>query len=213
MLQTKVFLLAIMLSGAAAAGTLSYTGTLPTDDSIQLFFFTLPASSTVTIESLSFAGGANAAGTTISSGGFSPDIWLFDSTGTLLQLDSPESPEHSAPGECGPRAIDPSTGFCWDAYQQTSLSPGSYTVALTQDGNVLNDGFSLAGGFSEQGDPNYTDVLGLGGMFYLPDGITERDSAWAVDISGIPVTPTPEPGTWFAGLILLGTLVRRRFNR
>ena len=194
----------------ANAATVSYTGTFTADDNVRLFTFTLPAANTVTAETWSFAGGVNAAGNPIPAGGFSPDVWLFDSTGTLLQADSPESPHHAAPSDCGPRAVDPATGFCWDAYLKVALPAGPYTLVLTQDGNVLADGFSLAGAFTEQGVSNFTDVLGLGGEFYLPDGLTERDGQWALDISGIPAAAAPEPGACVAGLALLGLLAYRR---
>src|SRR5579875_468354 len=146
----RIFLLTLSFTLANAA-VVSYTGTFTGDGDVQLFNFQLTAPATVTAQTWSFAGGINAAGTVIAPGGFSPHIWLFDSSGILLQADSPESPDHTAPSDCGPRAIDPSTGFCWDAYLNVPLTAGSYTLALTQDGNVLVDGFSLASGFTEQG--------------------------------------------------------------
>lgn len=213
MWKAKFLLLAMVAVMAGRAATLSYTGTFTGDGDVELFTFTLASANTVTAQTLSFAGGENAAGMTISPGGFSPDLWLFDATGTLLLQDSPESPNHAAPSDCGPRAIDPLTGFCWDAYLTAALPAGSYTLALTQDGNVLFDGYSLAGGFTEQGVPNYTDVNGLGGDFYLPDGLTERDGDWAVDISGVTDTTAPEPGTGIVTFALLAfALYRRALN-
>lgn len=211
MLKDKLIVLAFVAFSTAAATTISYTGLFTGDGDVQLLSFTLPTASTVTIQTLSFAGGVNAAGTTIAPGGFSPDVWLFDPTGALLLADSPESPDHAAPSDCGLRAIDPGSGFCWDAYLNADLTAGTYSVALSQDGNVLADGYSLAGGFTEQGVSNYTDVNGLGGEFYLPDGLTERDGNWALDISGVPPIGVPEPGTGIAalGLVCLG-LYRRR---
>lgn len=210
MKKAKLLLLTALFVTAGNAATVSYMGTFAGDGDVQLIAFTLPSVSTVTIDTLSFAGGVNAAGTTIPAGGFSPDLWLFDGTGTLLLEDSPESPHHAAPGDCGTRAIDPATGFCWDGYLSAALTAGSYTLALTQDGNVLADGYSLAGGFTEQGVSNYTDVNGLGGEFYLPDGLTERDADWALDISGLPRASIPEPGTGIAALALLGLFIYRR---
>ncbi len=210
MLKEKLILLALAAFSTAHAATISYTGLFAGDGDVELLSFTLPAANTVTIQTLSFAGGVNAAGKTIAPGGFSPDVWLFDPTGTLLLADSPESPDHAAPSDCGPRAIDAASGFCWDAYLAANLTEGTYTVALTQDGNVLADGYSLAGGFTEQGVSNYTDVNGLGGSFYLPDGLTERDGNWALDISGVPSTGIPEPG-FIAALGLVCLFVYRRF--
>jgi hypothetical protein len=210
MAKNKAVLLTLLAVTAGNAATLSYTGVFTGDGDVQLFSFTIPSANTVTIQSFSFAGGVNGAGTTIPGGGFSPDIWLFDPTGTLLLADSPESPHHAAPGDCGPRGIDAATGFCWDAYSSALLPAGSYTLALTQDGNDLADGFSLAGGFTEQGIANYTDVNSLGGMFYLPDGVTARDGNWALDISGLPATTIPEPNTSIAVLALVSLLIYRR---
>ncbi len=207
----KIAILISLCTVFASAGSISYTGAFSTDDEVQTFAVNVASAGTVTIQSFSFGGGVNAAGTTILPGGFSPDLWLFDGTGTLLLLDSPESPHHAAPGDCGVRAIDAATAFCWDGYIQAALGAGSYTVALTQDGNNLADGFSLAGGFTEQGVPNYTDFLSLGGMFYLPDGLTQRDGHWAVDITGVaaPVAGVPEPATWVVGLAVLGLAIRK----
>jgi hypothetical protein len=209
LLATIGFVL-LVCKGNLHADVMSYTGTFSEDDTVRLFNVTLTAPATLTARTWSFAGGVNGAFTTIPPGGFSPDLWIFDSGGNLLLADTPESPHHAAPGDCGPRPIDPGTRFCWDAYIGASLPAGSYTVALTQDGNS-SDGF-LADGFSEQGNPNYTDVLSLGGFFYLPDGVTERNGHWAVDITGsASATSVPEPsaGLLLATAAMLAIAIRR----
>lgn len=48
---------------------------------MQLFNFTVGASSTVTLVTKSYAGGILADGTVISACGFDPILTLFDSTG------------------------------------------------------------------------------------------------------------------------------------
>jgi hypothetical protein len=140
----------------------------------------------ITLETWSFAGGVNAAGQTIPAGGFAPVLSLFDSSGNLLSFDN----GGVVPGACGPRGIDPVTGFCLDAYINGLFSAGDYTAVLTEWDNTPN-GPTLGDGFVEQGNGNFT-----GGPFLLNAGTSfQRTGNWALDIPGDPPTAAPEPAS------------------
>ncbi len=52
------------------AADFSFRGNFSTDDEVHLFNFSVGATSTVTLKTLSYAGGTQADGTVISAGGF-----------------------------------------------------------------------------------------------------------------------------------------------
>ena len=167
----------------AFADTVLFSGNFTTDDNLEGFAFTLTGASTVTIRTLSFA-----------NGGFEPILTLFDAAGGLLTQDTTGG---TAPGACGPRAIDPVSNFCLDAYIQTPLSAGNYLAFLTEADNVAN-GPTLADGFLHQGEGNFTgpEFTGNPGSFVLFD-TSQRASDWSVEISGLETTSIsaiPEPG-------------------
>src|SRR5579863_5957200 len=92
------FLLTLALAAGTSPGA-TFTGAFGHDDDQLQFQFTLPSTSTVTVQTTSFA-----------SGGFAPVLSLFSQTGTQdeLAMDS----GGTAPGNCGVRSIDPVSGFC-----------------------------------------------------------------------------------------------------
>ncbi len=108
----------------ADAAALSFTGMLDADDAVQTFTFTLSAPGSVTIQTWSYAGGSNAAGTLIPQGGFDPGIALFDELGSLLV-----SQDDAAPGDV---PADPLTNEQFDVYLVTALAAGTYSIAITQ---------------------------------------------------------------------------------
>jgi hypothetical protein len=198
--------LTIVFSSAFSFGdTISYTGNFQHDDDVKDFDFQVASAGLVTLRTWSFAGGTNAAGTSISSGGFAPVLSLFDDAGDLLQMDYA-----GMLGGCGVVAADPNTGFCWDAFIAAPLSTGSYTLVLTEDDNLAL-GPTLADGFSEAGTGDFTGPLFLGtaGSFILADG-SSRTSGWAVDITTPAQTAVvPEPGSMLLVLSGAGLLLRR----
>src|SRR5215471_14280681 len=68
----------------ADAANFSFTGSLSTDDQVQMFNFNVGSTSSVTLRSWSYAGGTNSAGSTIARGGFDPILALFNSSGSLI---------------------------------------------------------------------------------------------------------------------------------
>ena len=186
----------LLLIGASGcllnAATVSYTGSFSNDNSVALLSITLATSSNVTFRTYSYAGGVNGAGTTISNGGFDPLVDVFDASGALIA-------ENDDGGNLVP--ADPVTLQNFDVYLQTTLTPGSYTVALAQYDNFAN-GPNLSDGFFET-SPNFTSAFGCtNGVFCDVTG-ANRTNNWALDISGVPSsTATPEPAV--TGLFALG---------
>ena len=209
------FTAGLLLSGASAAADFSFLGTFNQDDDVRLFSFNVGAASNVTLRSLGYAGGDNAAGQTIARGGFDTILALFNGSGTLI-----DSNDDGGPGNV---PADASTGQNWDAYLQTVLAPGNYQVSVMQFDNFAN-GPNLSNGFFREGEGNFTAAFGCGGPAFCDiSGVTpfdQRDSHWAFDVLNVnsaagpgPINAIPEPGTYamlLAGLGLLGFVARRR---
>ncbi len=203
---------ALLFSGAAAAADFSFQGTFSQDDDVQLFSFEVGASSTVTLRSLGYAGGVNSAGQIITRGGFDTILALFDNSGTLINSND-DGEENVAP--------DIATGQRWDAFLETELTPGSYSVTVMQFDNFAN-GPDLADGFFRQGEGNFTAGFGCGADAFCDiSGVSpfdQRSNQWAFDVLNVnsatgSVSAIPEPGTYgmlAAGLGLLGFAGKRR---
>ncbi len=162
-LTTALAALVLAAAGTtASAANVSFTGTLPGDNAVQLFSFTLDAISDVTLRSWSYAGGVNAAGQAIAAGGFDPLVTLFDGLGAgALLIDANDDGLGVA--------IDPVTGNAYDSLLELLALPvGSYTVALSQFANFAG-GPTLGDGFIGGGNAGF-------------DG---RSAAWALDILSV----------------------------
>lgn len=190
-----------LVTGNANATDFSFTGNFEDDNEVQEFHFTVAeAASDVTLRTLSYAGGTNAAGAEIARGGFDPIVALFDgSTGNLIDQDDDGSVIVDP---------DPASGRSWDSFLMRNLSAGDYTATVTQFGSFAN-GPLLADGF-----------MGSSGT-----GFASRDSHWALDIlnvnsatigaSYVSANPIPEPERYallLAGLGLITFIARRRIG-
>lgn len=205
--------LTVLLLTRVATVSVSFTGTgvdaLTQDDEVKIFPFTFSTVSEVMARTWSFGGGVNGAGDAIPAGGFPTVLALFEASGNqdLLQL------AQGSVNGCGPGATtDPVSGFCWDAYLQTTLVAGDYLLTLSQDGNTPI-GPVFSDGFLETGNPSYTGVNYLGDdtrRFILIDK-SQRSGDWVVDLLITPLQTLVSGTVW---LMLAGfaawTMGRRR---
>lgn len=212
----KAALIAALFASAApaAAANFSFTGNFNRDDNVQTFNFAVGAASNITLRSWGYAGGVNAAGQTISRGGFDTILALFDSAGVLINQNDD--------GGCSLVAADAVTGACWDTYLTASLSAGNYFVAVMQYDNFAN-GPNFANGFVRTGQGNFTG--GISGCNSTQNSFEDvsgnqagcqRTNAWAFDILNVEQAAlVPEPATWammIAGFGLVGGAMRRRIS-
>ena len=189
---------AAMLASGASAASFSYTGSFGLDNDKAAYNFTLATAGTVTLTSLGYAGGVNAAGSTVAGGGFDSVLSLYDAAGTGIAFN-----------DDGAGAATDSTGHASDAGLSLSLAAGTYKVYLTQYSNF--GPATLPGLFAFDGQPNFR-----GGFvdFYG----SQRDGHWALDISGVDSAlagSVPEPATWglmIAGFGMVGAASRRRLR-
>jgi len=199
---SKAAVLGVLLGNLALAD-ISYTGLFAHDDQMFSVGFSLTAPTNIVLQTWSFGGGTDAAGHLIPAGGFAPVVSLFDSSGNLLAFDD----GGTAPGGgCGPRSLDPVTGFCLDAFIHGAYPAGSYTAVLTEWDSTPN-GPTLADGFLEQGNGDFT-----GGPFFLNAGSGyQRTGDWELDVPGVdPPTPAPEPVSAIPLALVLCVVVRRK---
>lgn len=181
------------------AATQSFSGSFTQDDERASIAFNVAMDGDVILQTWSFGGGINAAGTSVAAGGFAPMLSIFTAGGDLIGL------AQAGVADCGACNTDPVSGFRWDVSWSATLSAGSYLAVLTQDDNSPF-GPSLSDGFSRDGQGNFTgpNFLGTDGAFILVDA-SQRDGHWAVDVT----TPVPEPGAWAMLLAGLGLLAWR----
>lgn len=216
-LCTCALMISASLTTPTFAGVMdfSFSGTFSQDDEVQLFNFTVGTASNVTLKTLSYAGGINSAGTVIAAGGFDPILALFDAAGMLI--------DSNDDGSFPDVGIDPVTGNEFDTFLEATLTPGLYTVAVSQYynfavGPLLSDGFSEAG----RGNFTGTDFGGgtLDGLPFIDAGGNQRTNAWAFEILNVDgataaggTVPEPTSLAIFGVLGIAGCISRRRRSR
>jgi hypothetical protein len=208
---TSTLLLSIGWVSEAEAANFSFRGTFSADDDVQLFNFTLGSPSMITLKTLSYAGGTQADGTVIAAGGFDPILAVFDSDGNFIARNDD--------GDLNEIPSDPTTGESLDTFLKLSLSPGNYTVAVTQYDNFfigdLGDNISL--GFAQQGNPNFTaDIADCPATQFCDYLGNARTNEWAFDILNVKdADAIPEPLTILGAGTALGfaTFFKRKLSK
>lgn len=188
-------------------------GTFNFDNDVEQFEFSIATTSIVTIETISYGGGALASNPadSFSPGGFDPILSLFDETGAFIDDDDDDD------DFLGATLVDPSTGNAFDAFLQPTLAAGTYIVVITQFDNTFVGGVGddIGLGFDFDGAPfNLTNAPPFfpgctNGSFCDVDG-NNRTSFFAVNVSAQAV---PEPSTLALlgfGLVGAGLAYRRR---
>jgi PEP-CTERM motif-containing protein len=208
MKASRWLFISLMLWFGAVAGradTISFTGSLAGPSSVSTTsLFTLLTTSDVTLQTLSFGGGTNAAGQVIPGStidaatgfpvpaGFEPDLAVFGPgpgnpllgfTAGVRSSCPPANPDNNFGGICGDTTL-----------ALAELAPGSYIIAVMALGNT--PGATLASSFSG------------GGSFVGAQGEL-RQSNFAVDATITP-SSVPEPGTLFTLLFGLSALGLRK---
>lgn len=193
MLAVKALALSIVVASLASAANFSFEGTLTRDDEVQLFTFSVRSTSNVTLRTWSYAGGVNAAGATIASGGFDPILALFNSSGALIN--------ENDDGAGVP--ADPVTHLSADTLLRSNLSAGTYTVSVMQYDNFAN-GPNLSNGFLYSTNPTFTSAFRCSNGRFCDVAGANRTGAWEFDILGVdsaststppPPSGVPEPAT------------------
>jgi hypothetical protein len=197
-MRPGILAICLLVTGGAFADTVSYTGTLASPEDTWETNVTLSGAGTLTLQTWTFGGGTNAAGTAIPSGGFDPFVGVFDSSGDLIQGTSDGLTNYAGFSGCPPAglvAIGSVPGNCGDITLSLPLAAGTYTVLLSDAEYIPNAIFDSPsyGDLSE----GFTDLTG--GAFQTCADLNDcnNDSAnWALDVTTpTRVTATPEPGS------------------
>ena len=190
-----------LVPSTVSASSFSFQGTFLTDDQMQIFSFVAGPSAAV-LRTWGFAGGTNANSTLIPAGGFDPILSLFGPGNLIASTPLLATNDNGA----GNVPADPGSGEHFDAFINTAspvvtLTPGlTYFLILTEsDNSPLSN--TYGGGFSEQGQGNFTQILYPCGPGPFCDiDFNQRNGNWAVDITGVTsaqvvTTGTPEPNS------------------
>lgn len=173
-------LLSFAFGREASAQSTTDSGTFAADNSVFQLPFTVTGTQNYTFETTSYA-----------SGGFVPVLTLFSSTGAPVGFDGGD-------GMCnGSETPSSLTGMCDDAFLQETLTPGQYTLDLTEFPNVavgnLSDGFLFAS------DPTATgDVCGVSGGMFLESDVSpcvQLTDNYSLTVSNVSASATPEPSS------------------
>ena len=180
----------------AQGNDFSFTNSFSADNDILLVDFSLDADATVTLTTLSYAGGINANGETVSPGGFDPILTLFDSDRNFIT-----SNDDGTPPDVN---IDPISNLSYDPFLEIDLSAGNYTAAVTQFDNFFTGftGDNISLGFIRDGEPDFTTEFGPAPFFNDVSGFA-RTGNWAIDtlnVTSATVVSVPEPSS----LLILG---------
>jgi len=132
MLAVSMLAISATASAVSVTTTLSTTGTLATDDSMALTFFTVSELSTFTAQSFSYGGGTQADSNVVAAGGFDTILSLFTSAGVLV-----------AQNDDGGGLVDPTTDEALDSLiDGILLGAGNYFLGISQFSFLPTDLFS-----------------------------------------------------------------------
>jgi hypothetical protein len=169
----------LLIATHALAESVSLSGTFTSDDEVRLLAFNTAATALVTIETFGYAGGTDASGNIVASGGFDPVFALFKSDGTLLGY-----------GDDGASRTDPVSGASFDALLAITLTAGSYFVAISQFDNFAI-GPNYAAGFLESGSASFTASYGCAAGRFCDLNGANRNGSFDISVNGLAAVPEP----------------------
>lgn len=194
-------LMSVVVWGAQGrADTVSYTGNLMSPEDTFETTVTLTSAGDITLQTYGFGGGTNAAGTAIAAGGFDPFVGLFSGTGDdAMFVDGTSDILSNYVAGCPPAGtvtIGGVPGQCGDvAMTFSGLTPGTYTLLLTDAANLPNAVFETDGTLGD----GFFDLTGGAFQTCVDENDCNTDTAdWALDVTteGEPTTsPVPEPAS------------------
>jgi MYXO-CTERM domain-containing protein len=208
MVRHFAFAAALLAAAPASAADLTFTGNFGRDDNVLLFNFSIASAQTVGIRSTSWQ--------SPDGGGFDPILYIADSAGNIIQSQD----DGSLTGTLTVNGMTYNYG-AYDSFFDVALAAGNYTAIITQYANFANTG-NIAGGFSKDGNPNFTFDEGYGGatqpMFNgVWDDNDPRTSFWRfhlLNVDSVTVVdpnPVPAPGALgLFGLALAALVVQKR---
>lgn len=173
------------------------TGNFTQDNDVLLERFTLSSTATYKFFTTSYGGGVNDNGTTTPSGGFDPNLGVYNAQGDQLAFNDD--------GGSSQVNADPNTHNDWDASLTTTLTPGTYYLALAQYQNEVIGG-NFRNGFTNDGNPDYTRAFVQNGRGsaqapFVDEQGNQRTGNYTLNITAAPV---PEASTLVStGLLLL----------
>ena len=161
------------------------TGTLPNQGTALEETFTLPAVTNLIVFTTSYA-----------TGGFQPNVTLFNSAGNYVA-------GSVTPGTSPVAQSDPATAMALDGYlTDHAVAAGQYTISLTDwQLNQSITATNLSDGFAS----NYGD-----GIHFIDQGGNTRTGAYSFTVQ---LSQTPEPATlWLVApcFLVFGLVARRR---
>ena len=201
------------------SGAISCTGTLGTPEDVFEEEFTVTGGADIDIQTFGFGGGTNAAGNSISPGGFDSLIALFSGTPETILTDFSGNPFASDPSTtqffpgCGPAGtvIIGGTPVCGDNRYTVGLMPGTY-VLLLSDADYMPFAFNPGPPASFLLSNGFADLTGGAFQTCTSSGDCRTDSGnFAVDIRTLQgqISPIPEPATFALVGLGMGVLVYR----
>ncbi len=195
--------LTALLAGAPSAQALDFDfqGNFTKDNDVVILNFTVGAPSVVTVFSSSWLNPPD--GTGVPTGGFDPILAIWSSAGTLLS----EQDDGGVIGNTMSNGVSYAHGT-WDSYYQVTLAAGAYKASITQYNNFAA-GTTLAAGFSQDGNPNFTTTWGqqpnFNGVWEWQTAPDPRTSFWRFHLLNVEEAsqqPVPDGASTFALLTM-----------
>jgi len=174
---TRLLAIGAVFAGFSYAADFSFSGAFQQDDERRNFTVTLSKSAVISVRTLSFGGGPNAAGAVVTPGGFDPTLSIFNGSGSLVAVNRDAG--------CGSASREPITSYCWDSRIDASLTPGTYQVVLTESEN-LPLGPTVSIPFVYDGTGNFTaSPSGSPSNGFWDYSLHRRTGSFSLDIRNV----------------------------